>query len=789
MSFCGSYSVRLLDSGGLTFDDACVITTRTETEDGYVEVVGFTENAPNLVRYAVKIGDRVLAVDSSIGDRMWPVSTVEGVISAVTARLPGQQITFRFERTGVLDAPVSDEPITMRSKAVASAVAQTDTPSVDQTELLNRCRDVIRRYRVEGEPSKERFVNKYSVAALVADKVMDALASANATMDAITLSMVMNAYLSCQQPAKAIEVFEAAVGISANGSNLEPSTVITGTKSGFLGSSTAALDIYTAGSLLKAHAMNGDHSSVRRALAALSGRDDSEVGGLSVGSWPGTGPGGALQPNTRCYNIAISALADSTEENSLDLAMQIFDTMALPGRTSGEAPSRSLVTYNTVISALTNEGRYDEALDLFYRMKRSGLHPDKYSYTSLAKAIVTMSESDLEEFLYDMKEEGVIADSVFYNTIIKTLCGRRKIKAAKTIIGEMESAGVAPDSMTYGLLMKGLMDSGNPSAALTLFETACSDPKTVGLTENVYLYTTAISAAASIADHGRALELLSRMNGLGVSPNLKTMTALVGACLASGMPDLAYDIYKRIQKPDAYAILQGIRALSEFGKTQEALGLLNNKESGTLPGKQVMFAYKSLLENALKIGDLDSGRLVFNDILKRGNIPSKAIYESIYYNLNLFPQKTPGGLPPVIHLDEDTAAKFQFLLFVLDAVQTRNLPCEGPLYSAILAYGAQLGGLPRKVATLLVTVRGDEESNTSKKMLNEKSGPEPTKLASSWEDLYLRYDELAETRDLLGDPSVLPNVSVRVNSRDLSKVLRAEKGLSYTKRKPRRKEV
>ena len=69
-----------------------------ETSDGYVEVVGFTANAPTLVRTAVKKGDRVVAVDSSIGDQMWPVSTVEGVISACTSRLPGQQVTIRFER-------------------------------------------------------------------------------------------------------------------------------------------------------------------------------------------------------------------------------------------------------------------------------------------------------------------------------------------------------------------------------------------------------------------------------------------------------------------------------------------------------------------------------------------------------------------------------------------------------------------------------------------------------------------------------------------------------------------
>jgi pentatricopeptide repeat protein len=749
-----------------------------ETEDGYVEVVGFTENAPTLVQYAVKVGDRVLAVDSSMGERMWPVSTVEGVISAVTSRLPGQQITFRFERPG--DVEVSNEPVVIRPKATASAVAPA---AIKEAELLRRCRDVIKRYTVDGQPTKEKFVNKYSLPSLVADKVMDALASASATMDAITLSMVMNAYLSCRQPVKAIEAFEAAVGICADGSITIASAMITGKNDRVLGRSTKALDIYTAGSLLKAHAMNGDHSSVRRVLAALSGRDDSAIDGLEVGSWPGTGANGILKPNTRCYNIAISALADSPAANSLDLAMQIFNVMPEQGRKNVETPVKSLVTYNTMINALTNNGRYDEAVDLFYRMKRAGVTPDKFSYTSLAKAIVNMSEGDIDEFLYEMKEQGAVADSIFYNTIIKTLCEQKKINAAKKIIVEMESAGVSPDSMTYGMLMKGLIETGNPRAALTLFETACSDRKTVALTENVYLYTTAISAAATVADHQRALELLSRMNGLGISPNLKTMTALVGACLASGTPDLAYDIYKRIQTPDGYALLQGIKALGESGRVQDALSLVDGKESKILSGKQVMAAYESLLLNSLTRDDFDSARIVFRQLLKGGNIPSKAIYETIYESLNLFPKKRPGGLPPVVHLNDESAAKFEFLLFVLDSVKSRNLPCEGPLYSAILSFGSQLGALPRKMAKLLVAARSVEKESSTEKIMEE------SKVVSSWAELYTRYDALSSVNDLLDSPSKLPSLNVRVNTKDISKVLRAENGLSYTKRKPRRKEV
>lgn len=756
-----------------------------ESEDGYVEVTGFTDSASTLVQYAVKVGDRVLAVDSSLGDRMWPVSTVEGVISAVTSRLPGQQITFRFERPLDLNTPMSDEPVTIRSRKVTAATGAA--PAVEQEELLRRCREVIKRYTVADEPTKEKFVNKYAVPGLVADKVVDALASAGTKVDAVTLSMIMCAYLSCRQPQKAIEVFEAAVGIHASGSDAKATVVIKGKNDALLAPNVVALDNYTASALLKAHAMNGDLSSVRRVLAALGGRDDSTVDGLKVGSWPGTGPEGSLQPNTMCYNIAISALADSKTENSLYLAMQIFDSMTEPGRNGGVAPSKSLVTYNVIINALTSRRRFEEAIDVFYGMKRVGITPDKFSYTSLVKAIVAMSEGDLEEFFYDMKEQGVSPDPILFNTVIKSLCEQKKIVAAKKVIVQMESSGVAPDSMTYGLLMKGLLDTGNPSAALTLFETACSDRRTVALTENVYLYTTAISAAAAVADHERALELLARMNGLGISPNLKTMTALVGACLASGMPDLAYDIYKRISKPDGYAMLQGIQALCGFRKVKEAFEILRSKESRAMSGKQRMFAYKSMMESTLERGDYDMARDVFGDILRTGAIPSKAIYESIFETLKLFPsRKNTGGLPPVVHLDKESSSKFQFLLFVLDSIMARNLPCEGPLYSAILSYGSQLGSLPRKLATLMVSARATDIAST--KEIVQRSEVEITRVSSSWEELFLRYDELKS--QLRGDePSSLPPVSVRVNSRDMPKVLRSEKSLSYAKRKPRRQEI
>jgi pentatricopeptide repeat protein len=752
-----------------------------ETEDGYVEVSGFTENAPTLVRYAVKVGDRVLAVDSSLGDKMWPVSTVDGVISSVTSRLPGQQITLRFERslenieksasTELPGASVAVEEPAVEAQAIS-------TIAIEDKVLLKRCREIIRRYTTDDQ-EKGNFVNKYAVQGLVADKVVDALASAGAKVDTVTLSMIMSAYLSCRQSQKAIDTFEAMVGLRADGSMNEATAKIQGTNGNKIGANLSALDVYTVSALLKAHAIAGDLFSVKRVLAAVEGQAGSEVGGMEVASWPGTGSEGLLKPDTRCYNIVISAAANSRSQDGLDLAMNIFNSMSEPNQADCEK-QKNIVSYNIVMNALTNRSRYQEAIDLFYKMIGFGVKPDKLSYTSLVKAITSEGdvEVNLEELFYDMREQGVVPDVITFNTAIKSLCDQRKIAAAKKIVDLMQGTAVSPNSMTYGLLMTGLIESNNPGAALLLFETACSDRRTVAFTENTYIYTTAVSAAASIGDHNRALELLSRMKSIGVKPNLKTMTAVMGACIAGGKPALAVDIYRRLPNPDGYAMAQGLQALSESGNIEEALSLLSQQRGRTLTGKQEMRSYNIMIQNALKDGEYDTARKVMATLFREGKIPSKVTYQGVFDAMGLFPKGRNRLSSPVEYADEeDSLEKFKFLLFVLDSVSSRNLPCEGPLYSAILTYGFRIGGLPRKMASLLATAKIDISVGT--KLIDDENCDDSGCLFMFWEDLFSSYDEMKERIATDG----LPKLVVRTGARDLANILRAENNLSYRRSK------
>jgi pentatricopeptide repeat protein len=759
-----------------------------ETTDGMVEVTGFTENAPNLVRHAVKVGDRITAVDSSWGDQMWPVSTIEGLVSACTSRFPKNTVTLRLERPVenlalTLDVAEPTTRTTTASSVRSTSVATQDGPATKK-ELLKRCRDVLQRYRSDSDSRAQisGFKGKYDVPAIVADKVVDTLASERVSVDSVTLSMIMEAYLSCNQPESALRVFEGAVGLRADGSPLPLTESLIGRNGGGFLPNESALNLFTATGVMQAHAQRGDFLAVSRVLAALEGRSGVLVGGLESAPWPFTGAYGSIKPDTQCYNVAIAAAEKVGGEEALEMGLALFATMVDPDQMTTAAdrsPNHDVVTYNTMISALCNARRFDEAFGLFDRMKQSGIRPDKYTYTPLIKACTT--DGDIDELLYDMQERGVKGDVITYNMMIKTLCGDRKLSDATRMVTEMESRGISPDSMTYGLLMNAMLKADKATACLTLFESACANAKTAHLTDNVYLYTTAITAASVLRNYERALELVTRMSAKGVKPNVQTLTAVVGACLSAHKPDLAVKIFQKIESPDGYAVSQGLRALSENGQYAEALSMLKQQRKGqrVLSGKEMMLAYKRILTASLEDQDFDVAMDTLTELLKRGYIPNKAMLAAMLAALHL---KNPRERIALVS-STNTEPTFEFLLFTMDALSARNLPIESSLYVPFLSLGSLLGGRAKRIVSYMANSRASTVSaGTSILSAADDNSEDNASAWPGWRSIYQNYDLY---KSELPHPKA-PRIQVRVPPKEVSFVLRAEKNLVAAKSRKRK---
>lgn len=568
---------------------------------------------------------------------MWQVYNTDGLISAVTSRLPGQTVRIGFERmeelkeeitnddsNGISTNGMSSLPRDVLSDAVdgfrvAKQSSETDQTikqqqaitsagqTAAQTMLLSRSRDLLRTYIARKVATADS-----TVPARVADRVLEAVMDASAALDGRTLNLIMTAYNSCKMPKKAVQVFEEVFGLSGDGTSSE----VQKAHGGKLFADISALNVFTISSLLRAHATRGDYPSAICVLAAVEGKTGFSIQGKQSISWSGKGDPLNMLPDTRCYNIALAAASKRGTKEGLQAAVKIFDSMPEPSLDNPVfgIPAKNLVTFNTMIDAYAIQGRYEDAYDVFKTLKKSKLRPDRITFTTLIKA--SIKEGSLEkalDLLDDMKWVGIAPDLVTYNSIIESLCRNNRLYEAKDLVNEMELTKVKPDSMTYVLLMTGLLKANKPGPCLTLFESAFADQRTTALTENVQLYTTAITAAAALGDHERALELVSRMNTAGVKPNKKTLTALMGACIAGKQYNAAIDVFSKIKNPDSYAVSVGLKALCYGEQWAQALDLISDQRSGQkqLTGKQVMMGYNTLIQRALELENFNVAREAF----------------------------------------------------------------------------------------------------------------------------------------------------------------------------------
>mmetsp|Transcript_28012 Transcript_28012/g.51003 ORF Transcript_28012/g.51003 Transcript_28012/m.51003 type:complete len:1110 (-) Transcript_28012:431-3760(-) len=784
-------------------------------EDGYVEITGFNQDASPFVRSDLRVGDRVVAVESALGGRMWPVSSMDGVTSACTSRLGGQPMRLKFERVVEVGEYNTNTDAKKMNSQTSSSAQDTISPSLagavdgsrelqagvfkaspkaavaptipfkgSQTHqlLLKRCRDVLRRYGDNSQGAAgPTFKDKYAVPAMVADRVLESIADASATLDSKTLTMVMNAYLSCRKPEEAIRAFEVATGMNANGSAQPHTVTIEGKKTpgSRIVPDVHALSLFTGTALLRAHAILGNIHSASRVLAAMEGRQAASIQGIESIAWPGTGK--QFLADTRCYNIALAAAVKKSGPEGLRMAIDLFESIAEPGMGRSGKPEKSLVSYNTLIGAFAKAGRSQDAFTIFYDMKQARIMPDKFTYTTLIKACV--ENGDVRELMIDMRQARIEPDIVTYNTVIKSFCDRYKWYEALKLVTEMETSGVSPDSMTYSLLMNGLLKAGRPGPCLTLFESAAADERTTAVTESVELYTTAITAAATLGDHERALDLVSRMGIRGIKPNIKTLTVFMGGCISAGKTDFAIQMYRKIRTPDGYAMKLGIRAFSEAGDFESAASLLAEQRDGysQMSGKDVMASYNYVIKAALQQGKYDVARNELTELLESGYIPSKISFLAILEALDLLPLKrTQRKLEyndPKKAANSSHPEKFDFLLFVLDSIHTRKIPCDGLFYACMLFEGARVGGLRKKIASLLAVAREATNGDGARIKVDEQEIQKREIL--TWDMLVNHYSEY---RDSLNKEVFLPNMRVRITDKDARLVLSAERGLTYRRK-------
>ncbi|MFQ6669478.1 hypothetical protein Gotur_034708 [Gossypium turneri] len=301
-------------------------------------------------------------------------------------------------------------------------------------------------------------------------------------------------------------------------------------------------------------------------------------------------------PQTISTNIYMNKLFKS---GRLDIARNLFDEM----------PTRTVVSWNTVISGYSKWGKFNEALALLSSMHRSDIKFNEFTFsTALSLCGRLLSLTPGKQIHCVVIKSGSESFELVGSSLLYFYANCSGIEEAKRVFHDLHDK----NELLWNLMIVGYVECGLMKEALDMF---MKMPK-----RDVVAWTTLISGYMK-SEEGcdKALELFWRMRGSSeVVPNEFTLDSVIRACsrlanLREGR--LVHGIL--IKYGFEFDQLIG-GALIEFYSDCEAIADAKRVYDGVT--NPCLNASNSLIRGLISMGRIDDAELIFNTLVEANSV-------------------------------------------------------------------------------------------------------------------------------------------------------------------------
>ncbi|KAG7016352.1 Pentatricopeptide repeat-containing protein, partial [Cucurbita argyrosperma subsp. argyrosperma] len=313
-----------------------------------------------------------------------------------------------------------------------------------------------------------------------------------------------------------------------------------------------------------------------------------------------------LQAETSTSNILINMYSKC---GSVDVARQVFDEM----------PSRSLVSWSTMIGSLTQNGEENEALGLLLQMQREGTPFSEFTISSVLCACAAKCALSECQLLHAFAVKAAMNLNVFVATALLDVyakCGLMN-DAANVFESMSERSVVTWSSMAAGYVQNAMYEE-----ALALFRKAWE----TGLKHDQFLMSSVICACAGLAAMIEGNQVNALLSKSGFCSNIFVASSLIDMYAKCGGIEEAYKVFRDVEYRNVVLWNAMISGLSRHARSLEVMILFEKMQQIGLNPNDVTFV--SVLSACGHMGLVEKGQKYFDLMIKEYHLTPNVFHYS-----------------------------------------------------------------------------------------------------------------------------------------------------------------
>eukprot|EP01018_Ginkgo_biloba_P030288 Gb_21435 [translate_table: standard] len=284
---------------------------------------------------------------------------------------------------------------------------------------------------------------------------------------------------------------------------------------------------------------------------------------------------------------------------SIEDARLVFDKIHEP----------NIFLWNAMIRACATNGFYEETLELYHQMQRSGIEPDNFTFPLVLKACAGLSAlEDGKEIHYHIVRCGLESDVSVGNSLVAMYVRCGSIDAARQVFNKISERNV----ISWNAMITGYVQIGYANEGLKLFH----QMQLVDVIPNSVTMMSVLPACGLSAALQQGKWIHAYIVRHGFESDIYVGTALIDMYAKCGCIDIARQMFDKISKRDVVSWNAMIAGYVQNGYANEALMLFHQMQLAKVTPNSVTMV--SVLPAYARLSDLHQGKLIHDYIIKSG---------------------------------------------------------------------------------------------------------------------------------------------------------------------------